>query len=57
MIATEPDIIKIEDAEYLDGYKIRMRFNNGKTNVIDFESFLLNAKNPMTTKYKQKDLF
>lgn len=57
MIATDLEIIEIEDAKYLGNYKIRLKFNNTKTRVIDFESFLSNAKNPMTVKYRKKDLF
>lgn len=41
----------IEDAKYLNDYKIELSFNDGKSNVIDFRDFLSKAKNPMTRKY------
>ena len=33
-------IIKITNAKYLDGYKIRLTFNDGKTKIVDFEKLL-----------------
>lgn len=44
-------IIEIKKAEYISGYKIRLAFSGNKEKVLDFETFLKNAKNPMTRKY------
>ncbi|MFZ4592393.1 MAG: DUF2442 domain-containing protein [Ignavibacteria bacterium] len=44
--------IKIIKADYLNEYKLKLIFSDGKTNVVDFETFLLSAKNPMASKYK-----
>jgi hypothetical protein len=43
--------ITIKDAKYVNGYKIRIDFNDGKSNIVDFEVFLKNASNPMTRDY------
>ena len=43
--------ISIKNAKYLDGYKIRLDFSDGRTNIVNFESFLMNASNPMTRDY------
>jgi DUF971 family protein len=50
-------VISIEQADYLGDYVIRLRFSDGIERSIDFSSFLRNAKNPMTKKYLDKDLF
>jgi hypothetical protein len=50
-------VISIQDAKYLGDYKINLLFSDGVQNVVDFESFLKNAKNPMTLKYLDKDQF
>lgn len=53
----ENQIIAIEKAEYLDAYKIRLHFNDGKTQIIDFKSFITNSNNPHINKYKDLTLF
>jgi hypothetical protein len=50
-------VISIDMAEYIGDYKIRFSFSDGIERVIDFEGFLENAKNPMTKKYLDKQLF
>jgi len=50
-------VISIEKAEYIGDYKIRFSFSDGTERIIDFDSFLKNAKNPMTKKYLDKQLF
>ena len=50
-------VISINKAEYIKDYKILLAFSDEKTQTIDFESFLKNARNPMTTKYLDKTLF
>ncbi len=50
-------VISIQKAEYIDEYKINFIFNDGTQKLIDFSSFLMNAKNPMTKKYLDKQLF
>ena len=50
MIDTE-HILEIVNAEYLAGYRLRLHFNDGKIQEIDFEPFLSHARNPMIRKY------
>lgn len=50
-------VISIIDAEYVQGYKIKFHFSDRTLNVMDFEEFLSQSKNPMTRKYLDIDLF
>ncbi len=50
-------VIEIQDAKYLGDYKIKLHFSDGIIKTIDFANFLQGAKNPMTRKYLEKDLF
>ncbi|MBC8147905.1 MAG: DUF2442 domain-containing protein [Bacteroidetes bacterium] len=54
----KPDkIVKIIQAEYLDNYRIFLKFNDGKEQVVDFEYFISNAQHPDIKKYMDKTLF
>ena len=44
-------LIEIVNANYASNYKIEIIFSDGKEKTIDFEEFLRQAKNPMTTKF------
>ena len=50
-------VISINKAEYISDYKIKLSFTDGIVKVIDFYDMLNNAKNPMTRKYLDKNLF
>lgn len=50
-------VVSIEKAEYKGDYVIHLRFTDGVERNIDFSNFLQNAKNPMTKKYLDKELF
>lgn len=50
-------VIAIENAEYLKDYIIRFTFSDGVVRTIDFKTFLNSAKNPMTRKYLDRNLF
>lgn len=50
-------VVSIDKAIYLEGYKIKFDFSDGVSKVIDFEDFLKAAKNPMTKKYLDKEMF
>ena len=50
-------VISITNAEYIRGYEIKFSFSDGVVKIIDFNDFLKNARNPMTTKYLDKQLF
>jgi hypothetical protein len=47
----------IENANYKGDYVIGLRFSDGVERDVDLAIFLRNAKNPMTKKYLDKDLF
>ncbi|MCK4761261.1 MAG: DUF2442 domain-containing protein [Candidatus Aminicenantes bacterium] len=44
-------------AEYIEDYKIRLEFSDNTERVVDFKPFLEQSKNPMTTKYLDKEEF
>lgn len=50
-------IIAIEQAEYMGGYKIRLVFNDYKNQIIDFYNFIVSSYNPEIQKYKDLELF
>lgn len=56
MIA-ENQTILIENADYLDGYKIRLQFNDQTTQAIDFKNFICLSNNPHIAKYSDLELF
>ena len=51
------DLIKIKEASYIEKYKIKITFNDLKTQVIDFETFLSKSKNKQINKYLDIELF
>lgn len=50
-------VISITSAVYIQDYQIKFSFSDGIERIIDFREFLMNARNPMTTKYLDKKLF
>ena len=50
-------VISIIEAKYIGEYKIEFSFSDGTQNTIDLSKFLQNAKNPMTRKFLDKQLF
>jgi hypothetical protein len=51
------EVLDITHAEYVDGYKFHLWFSDGKNHVVDFEPFLMNARNPMVTQYRDLQKF
>ncbi len=49
--------MKAVKVEYIKDYKLKVEFEDGKVNIIDFKSFLKNANNLMTSKYRNLELF
>jgi hypothetical protein len=49
--------IDIVRAEYAGGYQIRLWFSDGKNHIVDFEPFLIDARNPMSTQYRDMKKF
>lgn len=50
-------IIKLILAEYISGYKLRLNFNDGQENIVDFEPFLSKSLHPSIRKYLNLDNF
>ncbi len=50
-------VISIDKAEIVGEYKINFLFSDGVERLIDFSGFLNNAKNPMTRKFLDKQMF
>jgi hypothetical protein len=50
-------VISILKAEYVGEYKIKFTFSDGVVKLVDFSDFLNNARNPMTKKYLDNQLF
>lgn len=53
----ENQLIIIENAQYVDSYKIRLLFNDHTVQTIDFENFILSSNNPHIAKYSNLELF
>ena len=51
------DYLEIESAKYIDDYKLKLIFNDGKINIVDFENFILSSRHPEIKKYQDKSLF
>jgi len=49
--------ISIENATYIDEYKIYLKFNDGKENIVDFQNFIEKSNHPDIKKYQDKKLF
>jgi hypothetical protein len=50
-------IISIKKADYVEGYKIRLVFNDDSVQIIDFSNFILTSHNPHIAKYSDLNLF
>ncbi|HAQ18501.1 MAG TPA: hypothetical protein DCR40_04605 [Prolixibacteraceae bacterium] len=53
----EKKTIKVENARYVDGYKIEIEFNDHSFKTIDFGIFLTNRPHPQYNKYNDTELF
>ncbi|MCY3018915.1 MAG: DUF2442 domain-containing protein [Planctomycetota bacterium] len=49
--------IELRRAEYVDRYRLKLLFGDGKTTTVDFEGFLKQSKHPDIRKYLRKALF
>jgi len=50
-------VIMVTKAEYLKEYQIRLEFNDGRIQIIDFHNFIVSSYNPNILKYKDFELF
>lgn len=49
--------ISVNNVRYVDGYKLEIEFNDGKTQLVDFEPFLKKSRHPDIRKYLNIDEF
>jgi hypothetical protein len=49
--------LRIKEAQYKPRYKVSLKFNDGKSRVVDFAPFLKKATNPMFTQYRRVQKF
>jgi hypothetical protein len=57
MSAVAVEHLEITNAEYRHGYVIRLRFNDGTEQEVDFGPFLARARNPDTTDFRDLQRF
>lgn len=50
-------IIDILEVDYLEKYKLKIIFSNGKEQIVDFEPFLQKSKHPDIRKYLNVEEF
>ncbi len=50
-------LIDVEHAEYIDKYRLNLRFSNGTEKTVDFGNFLSGSLNPMIRKYLDTEKF
>lgn len=53
----EVGVISIKSAIYLEDYSIKITFNDGVENIIDFKPFLNQSMHPSIKKYLKKESF
>ena len=51
------NIIAIVSANYVNDYKIALKFSDGKENIVDFEYFITHSQHPDIKKYRNINLF
>lgn len=49
--------MKVKNVKYIREYVIEVSFEDKTVKHIDFKNFLMSAMNPMTTKYRNIELF
>lgn len=57
MKPTKGPYLSIQEAEYVDGYRLRLTFNNGRSRIVDFSDYLRDAPTPWMTKYRNLRTF
>jgi len=54
---SECQIVRIKKAKYLSGHKLKLLFNDGTEQIINFGPFLSNSLNPLIRKYLTQEEF
>ena len=50
-------MLHVESAVYLNGYKLKVSFNDGSSHIVDFEKTILNDNRKIITDLKDLSLF
>lgn len=50
-------VIALQNAEYLDSYRLALVFDDGTRRIVDFGPFLKKSQNPMTTQFLDESKF
>ena len=53
----EGQVVKIERAKHLEAHKLKLSFNDGTEQIIDFGPFLSSSLNPLIRKYLSREEF
>jgi hypothetical protein len=53
----EKKIIRVEKAQYIENYKIKIEFTDKSSSTVDFENFFRKNPHPVHDKYKDLELF
>jgi len=53
----EMKIIQVENARYIDGYKVEIGFSDKTSKIVDFWTFLVKHPHPQHDKYRDISLF
>jgi len=51
------EVIDLTEAQYHQGYQLRLQFSDGTERLIDFEPFLRRSKHPQIQSYLNPDRF
>lgn len=49
--------MKVVNVKYISEYKLEIQFSDNTVKNVDLKQFLLSAKNPMTTTFRDIELF
>jgi hypothetical protein len=52
-----PKVVRIESAEYVPPYKLRLRFDDGHVSLVDFAPFLSQSRHPAVQEYHDRKRF
>mgnify|MGYP001552508704 FL=1 len=52
-----PKAVRIEVAEYVPPYKLRLRFDDGHEGLVDFGPFLSQSRHPAVQAYRDRKRF
>jgi hypothetical protein len=52
-----PEIVRIESAEYVPPYKLRLVFDDGHKSLVDFAPFLSRSRHPAFQAYHDRTRF